>query len=48
MDNPNQLLADLVKALDEAFICDMQSTAAWDTQLDIAREYIERIEGGAK
>ena len=45
MDNPNQLLADLVKALDTAFICNLQSTHEWGKQLDAAREYIEKLEG---
>ena len=33
-----QLLADLVKALDGAFISSWQSTAAWQKELDTARE----------
>jgi hypothetical protein len=45
MDNPNQLLADLVKALDNAFISTWQSTAAWDKQLDAARKYVEKMHG---
>ncbi len=48
MDNPNQLLADLVKALDEAYISSWQSTAAWQKQLDAAREYVEKMKGGAE
>jgi hypothetical protein len=47
MDNPNQLLADLVKALDGAFISTWQSTAAWQKQLDAARAYVEKMKGGA-
>ena len=43
MDNPNELLADLVKALDRAYISSWQSTADWRKQLDATREYIERI-----
>lgn len=42
MDNPNELLAELVKALDNAFISTWQSTAAWQKQLDAARDYVER------
>jgi len=45
MDNPNQLLKDLVKALDSAFICNMQSTYHWDKELDKARDYVNLIEG---
>lgn len=44
MNNPNQLLADLVKALDSAFISSWQSTAGWQKELDAAREYVERME----
>lgn len=40
MDNPNQLLADLVKALDSAYISSWQSTAQWAKQLDAARDYV--------
>lgn len=43
MDNPNQLLADLVKALDGAFISSWQSTAAWQKELDAAREYVDQL-----
>lgn len=46
MDNPNQLLADLVKSLDNAFICNLQSTADWSDQLAAAREYIEKLKRG--
>ena len=42
-DNPVQLLADLVHALDNAFICTMQSTAYWDGELDAAREYLAGV-----
>ena len=38
-----ELLEDLVKALDSAFICGLQSTSDWDKQLDAARQYIEDI-----
>lgn len=34
------LLRDLVEALDAAFISSWQSTAAWQKQLDAAREYL--------
>ncbi len=34
------LLADLVKALDNAFISSWQSTAAWRKELDAAREHV--------
>ena len=43
--NPVQLLADLVKALDNAHISSWQSTAAWDEQLKAAREYIAKQRG---
>ena len=42
-DNPIQLLADLVKALDSAFISSWQSTSAWQKQLDTAKEYLEKL-----
>lgn len=45
-ENPNQLLADLVKALDSAFICYLQSTAYWQEQLDAAREYLDKLKKG--
>lgn len=35
-----QLLYDLVKALDNAFISSWQTTAHWDKELDAAREYV--------
>jgi hypothetical protein len=44
MDNPNDLLAALVKALDGAFISTWQSTAAWQKELDAARAYVEKLE----
>lgn len=34
------LLKGLAEALDNAFISSWQSTAAWQKQLDAAREYI--------
>ena len=37
MDNPNQLLADLVKALDSTNWSSWQTTAAFDKQLEEAR-----------
>lgn len=48
MKNPNQLLADLVEALDNAFISSWQSTAAWQEQLDAAREYLDRLKKGSE
>ena len=47
-ENPNQLLADLVKALDSAFISSWQSTAHWREQLDAAREYLDRLKKGSE
>lgn len=41
--NPVQLLADLVNALDSAHISSWQSTAGWDEQLKAAREYIQQF-----
>lgn len=35
-------LAMLVEALDSAFISTWQSTAAWQTQLDAARDFLAR------
>ena len=40
-----QLLADLVAALDGAFISTWQSTAAWQKELDAAREYVSDTKG---
>ena len=48
MKNPNQLLDDLVKALDNAFIGSWQSTAAWQKQLDAAREYLDELKKGSE
>lgn len=45
-ENPNQLLDDLVKALDSAFISSWQSTAYWQKQLDAAREYLDKLKKG--
>lgn len=45
--NPNELLADLVRALDNAFISSWQSTAAWNNELAAAREYVERLKQAA-
>lgn len=45
MDNPNQLLADLVKALDITNWSSWQTTAKFDKQLDAAREYVEKLKG---
>lgn len=36
-----ELLRELVKALDKAFISTWQSTAAWQKELDAAREYLK-------
>jgi len=38
-----EYLRELVTALDNAFISSWQSTAAWQTQLDAARDYLSRI-----
>ena len=43
MDNPNQLLDDLVKALDSTYWSSWQTTAKFDKQLDAAREYVEKL-----
>jgi hypothetical protein len=40
--NATNLLRDLVEALDGAFISTWQSTAAWQQQLDAAREYLNQ------
>ena len=45
MDNPNQLLDDLVKALDNTNWSSWQTTAAFEKQLDAAREYLEKLKG---
>jgi len=45
MDNPNELLKELVQALDNAFISTWQSTHAWQKQLDAARDYVKKLEG---
>lgn len=42
MLSADYLLAELVKALDNAFISTWQSTAAWQKQLDEAREFLQR------
>jgi len=47
MINAEYLLSELVKALDNAFISTWQSTAAWQKQLDEAREFLRHQgEGG--
>ena len=43
-ENPVQLLADLVAALDATHWSSWQSTATFNTQLDAAREYINKQE----
>ena len=45
MDNQNQLLADLVKALDSTNWSSWQTTAAFDKQLEEARAYVEKLKG---
>ena len=40
MSHAEELLMELVKALDGAFISSWQSTAAWSKQLEDAREYL--------
>ena len=45
MDNPNQLLDDLVKALDSTNWSSWQTTAAFDKQLEEARTYLEKLKG---
>lgn len=45
MDNPNQLLADLVKALDRTNWSSWQTTSNFDKQLEEARAYIEKLKG---
>lgn len=45
MDNPNQLLENLVNALDNAYISSWQSTASWQQQLDAARAYVAKLKG---
>lgn len=39
-----EFLRALVAALDNAFISTWQSTAAWQKELDDAREYLEDME----
>lgn len=43
MQNPNELLDDLVTALENAFISSWQTTHAWQAQLDSARAYLDSI-----
>jgi len=47
MKNPNQLLDDLVKALDNAFISASQRVS-WQEQLDAAREYLDELKKGSE
>lgn len=42
-DNPNELLANLVKALETAFISTWQSTHHWDKELQEAKDYLEKL-----
>ena len=44
MDESTRLLQELVEALDRAFISSWQSTAAWQSQLDAGRAYLENKE----
>jgi hypothetical protein len=46
MTEAEELLQDLVKALDSSFISTWQSTAGWSTELDAAREYVAAIQQG--
>lgn len=39
-----ELLRDLVKALEGAFISSWQSTHAWQKELDAAREWLDALE----
>lgn len=41
MTEAEQLLLELVEALSGAYISSWQSTAAWQQQLNAAREYLE-------
>jgi len=41
MTEAEHLLTELVVALDDAFISVWQSTAAWQEQLDEARNYLK-------
>jgi hypothetical protein len=41
LTDANLYLASLVEALDNAFISSWQSTDAWKTQLDEARDYLD-------
>ena len=43
MDNPNQLLDDLVKALESTNWSSWQTTATFQKQLDAAREYVDKL-----
>jgi hypothetical protein len=43
LPNPVQLLADLVHALENAYISSWQSTAAWQQQLDDAKDYLDTV-----
>jgi hypothetical protein len=38
-----ELLRDLVEALEGAFISTWQSTAAWQEQLDAARDHLDEL-----
>lgn len=45
MDNPNQLLDDLVNALDSTNWSSWQTTSSFDKQLEEARTYLEKLKG---
>ena len=44
MSDTAEYLRALVDALDGAFISSWQSTAAWQQQLDAAREHLHQLE----
>ena len=44
MTDAEELLVDLARALDNAFISTWQSTAAWQKELNAALEYIKEKE----
>jgi len=43
MTNAEYLLAELVIALENAYISSWQSIAAWQKQLEEAREYLNKM-----
>jgi hypothetical protein len=42
MTDADELLKNLVEALEGAFISSWQSTAAWQKELEAAREYLNK------